>query len=145
MTKAFLDTSVLFAAIYSPRGAARDLLKLAILEAVTLYVSGLVFEETERNIQKKAPEKLATYHALMQAVPFVVVPDPSKEAVLAAYAYTVLKDAPIVAAATEAGVDYLATYDRKDLLDGPEVAEQSGLRIVTPDMVVQAVGREGQN
>jgi predicted nucleic acid-binding protein len=145
VSKAFLDTSVLFAAVYSQHGAARDLLKLALLQQVTLCVSALVYEETERNLQKKAPDKLAAFHALVQAVPFVVVPDPSREAVIAASAYTVLKDAPIVAAAIEAKVDYLTTYDRKDLLDQPEVAEKSGLRIVTPDVVVQVVRGSGEN
>ena len=47
-----------------------------------------------------------------------------------------LKDAPIVAAAIAAQVDYLVTYDRKHLLDPAEVTEKSGLRIVTPHVVV---------
>jgi putative PIN family toxin of toxin-antitoxin system len=136
MSKVFLDTSVLFSAIYSQQGAARELLRLAIREKVALYISPLVLEETERNIGKKAPEKLDTYRALMQVVPFTVAPDPSKEAVLAASAYTALKDAPIIAAARTVDPDYFVTYDRKDLLDKPEVAAQSGLTIVTPDVVV---------
>ena len=142
MSKVFLDTSVLFAAIYSERGTARDLLRLAILEKATLYVSGLVLEETERNIEKKAPEKLETYQALMNSVAFTIVADPSKEEVLAAYAYTVLKDAPIIAAAINAHPDYFVTYDRKDLLDKPEVAEKSGLKIVTPDVVVKFLSEQ---
>ena len=139
MRKVFLDTSVLFAAVYSERGAARDLIRLAVLQKVTLYISGLVVEETERNLEKKAPQKLGAYHELMKAVAFTIVPDPSKEEVLAAYAYTVLKDAPIIAAAIVVQPDYFVTYDRKDLLDKPEVGEKSGLTIVTPDVVVKSV------
>lgn len=142
MSNVFVDTSVLFSAIYSKRGAARDLLRLAILQKATLYLSGLVLEETERNIEKKAPARLETYQALMKAISFTVVADPSKEEVLAAYAYTVLKDAPIIAAAINVHPDYFVTYDRKDLLDKPEVAEKSGLKIVTPDVVVKFISEQ---
>lgn len=54
--------------------------------------------------------------------------------------YVAAKDAPIVAAAISARPDYLVTtYDRTHLLDPPEVAQRSGLTIVTPDVVVRAV------
>lgn len=142
MSNVFLDTSVLFSAIYSERGAARDLIRLAILQKATLYISGLVLEETERNLQKKAPEKLEAFQSLMKIVAFMVVADPSTEEVVAAYAYTALKDAPIIAAAINAQPDYFVTYDRKDLLDKPEVALKSGLKIVTPDVVVKSLSKQ---
>lgn len=137
MIRAFVDTSVLFAAIYSAHGFARDLIDLSLQEAVVLVVCPLVLEEVERNIAKKVPGKMTAFQELMAILPFEVVPDANKEAFLRAAAYTELKDAPIVAAAIDAGVDYLVTYDRKHLLDRPEVAEKSGLAIVTPDLVVQ--------
>jgi putative PIN family toxin of toxin-antitoxin system len=143
MTKVFVDTSVLFAAIYSERGSARDLIRLAVMQEITLHISALVLEETERNIAKKAPEKLETYHALMKAVGFTLVADPSEEEVAAAYAYTALKDAPIIAAAIHVQPEYFVTYDRKDLLDKPEVSQQSGLKIVTPDIVVNVIREQG--
>ncbi len=65
-----------------------------------------------------------------------VTSDPSKEAVAACEAYVAQKDAPVVAAAISAQPDYLVTFDRRDLLDPPEVAEKLGLKIVTPDVVV---------
>lgn len=140
MSKVFLDTSVLFSAVYSQQGAARDLIRIAIQGKVELVVSALVLEETERNIVKKASHKLETYKTFVNTVGFTVIDDPTKEEVAAALVYTVLKDAPIVAAAIKAQPDYLATYDRKDLLDPPQVTAQSGLNIVTPDVVVNALG-----
>jgi predicted nucleic acid-binding protein len=47
-----------------------------------------------------------------------------------------------VAAAIKAKVDYLVTYDHKDLLDPPEVARRSGLTIVRPDAVIRVIGNE---
>ncbi len=41
-------------------------------------------------------------------------------------------DAPILAAAMKASIDYLVTHNRKHFLDDPNVAERSGLRIGTP-------------
>jgi len=145
MNKVFVDTSVLFAAIYSSSGSARDLIRLALLGKVSLHISQLVIEETERNLRKKAPEKLDIYQALMGSAAFTIVPDPGKDDVVAAYAYTALKDAPIIAAAIATGVDYVATYDRKDLLSQSQVAEKSGLKIVTPDVVVAAILAEDED
>ena len=46
--------------------------------------------------------------------------------------YTELKDAPIVAAARRTHVDYLVSLDRRHLVDVPEVALRSGLKIILP-------------
>jgi hypothetical protein len=51
----------------------------------------------------------------------------------------VAKDAIIVAAALKTRVDYLATFDRKHLIDPPEVSERSGLAIVLPAEIVQVL------
>jgi predicted nucleic acid-binding protein len=145
MNKVFVDASVLFPAAYSETGAGRELIKYAIRGKVTLFISDLVLAETERNLAGKAPHKLEGYKALIEAVDFTVVAEPTKAEVLAAYAYTPLKDAPIVAAAIKGQVEYLVTYDKKDLLNRPEIAEKSGLKIVTPDVVVNALKEADQN
>jgi len=78
-----------------------------------------------------------------------VVADPSREAVQAAEVYVAQKDAFVIAAAIQSKADYLVTYDRKHLIDPPQVSAQSGLRIITPDLIVQAIrqdqGDEDQN
>lgn len=144
MLRVFVDTSVLFAAVYSATGAARDLLWLALEEHVQLLVSQDILTETERNMSQKVPDKLNVYKQVIRLLDLEVVADPPKEAVRAAEAYVAQKDAFVIAAAIQSKVDYLVTYDRKHLIDPPEVSAQSGLRIVTPDVVVRAV-RENQN
>jgi predicted nucleic acid-binding protein len=46
----FIDSSVLFAAAYSNRGHAHDLVQMGIRGQVTLVMSRLVLEETRRNL-----------------------------------------------------------------------------------------------
>ena len=135
--RVFLDSSVLFSAIFSAHGYARDLLHLAGEGALTVIVSLDVLDETERNLLKKSPGKVPLLKMLMAMLQPEIVESPSPDEVAAAAAYTDRKDAPIVAAAIKANPDYLVTYDHKDLLDPPEVTEQSGLAIVRPEVVIR--------
>jgi putative PIN family toxin of toxin-antitoxin system len=137
MSRVFLDSSVLFSAIYSRTGAARELLRLALQSEIQLILSQDVLTETSRNLGQKAPELVLLLEELLQQIPFVFVPDPSKEEVWAAEEYVDPKDAVIIAAATKARPDYLATLDRKHIIDPPEVAKRSGLAIHTPGEVLQ--------
>lgn len=137
----FVDSSVLFAAIFSSTGYARDLIRLALRGHVVLYANQYVLREVTANLVEKAPATAAFFEQVLREIAWQMV-EPSAEQVLAAAAYTALKDAPVVAAAQKAGCDYLVTYDRKHLLDPPEVAQRSGLTIVTPDVVVLAVQAE---
>ncbi|MCB9457325.1 MAG: PIN domain-containing protein [Anaerolineaceae bacterium] len=144
MTRVFVDASVLFAATYSAKGTARDLITLGLERKVTLVISAHVTTEVGRNLLNKYPERLFTFEQLIQITGFEEVDKPTREEVLRAAAYTALKDAPIVAAAIKAHCTYLTTYDHKHLIDPPEVAQKSGLKIVTPSQVIEelALGEE---
>jgi len=132
MSKIFIDSSVLFAAGYSYSGHAYDLVKRGLQKQLTLVISEDVRLEVQRNFTNKYPDRLPRIQYFFDNLAFEEAPALTKEDVLAAAAYTVIKDAPIVAAALKAGCRYLATYDRKHLIDPPEVSEQSGLQILTP-------------
>jgi len=56
--RVFLDSSVLFSAIFSTTGHARDLLYHAAEDVIKIVLSQDVLDETERNLQKKSPNKL---------------------------------------------------------------------------------------
>jgi len=145
MIRVFFDTSVLFAAAYSSTGSARDLVRLAIEQKIIAVVSQDVLNETERNIQKKVPQLLTAYQEFLVAFDPQIVPSPPAETTQAAEAYTVAKDAPIIAAAQLAKPDYFVTYDQKHLLNVPGVATRSGLIITTPDVVVRTIQDELNN
>ena len=129
----FLDSSALFAGVASATGAARVLLELAECGLVTITVSEQVIAETERALARKVPVALPAYRQALRAVGLRVQRDPSLANVLVCQDMIAhLADAPILAAAREAKVDYLVTLNRRHFLDDPAVAARSGLRIGTP-------------
>ena len=138
--RVFFDASVLFAAGYSTSGYARDLIRLAVRGKLQMIVSQDVLDEVGRNMERKAPERVEAYRELLGLIDLEIVPDPANEEVWVVEEYVVQKDAPIVAAAIIAQPDYLVTFDRRHLIDPPEVAAKSGLKIVTPDVIVKAAG-----
>ncbi len=145
ISRVFLDASALFAAAYSSAGYARDLVLLAVRGRVQVVVSQDVLAEVERNMRRKAPERVENYQRLLALFDLEIVADPSSEDVKTAEQYVVPKDAPIVAAAINAQPTYPVTYDRRHLIDPPEVAEKSGLSIVTPEFVVKTVEADGND
>jgi len=142
MTRVFLDASVLFAASYSKTGSSRALFREAIRGKIKIVVSPHVLMEAERNLAQKAPGALPALYELSDLVAAQVVEKPSMEELMHATTYIELKDAPIVAAAVKAEVDYLVTWDRRHFIDDPKVAEKSGLTIVTPDKLMTSLKGE---
>lgn len=137
MSRVFLDSSVLFSSIYSSTCAARELLRLALQGAVQLILSQDVLTEIRWNLGRKAPELVPLLEELVLQIPFELVPDPAREEVWAAEEYVNPKDAIIIAAAIKTRPEYLATLDRKHLVDPPEVAMRSGLSTHTSSEVLQ--------
>ena len=139
MIRVFLDASVLFSTSYSKTGSSRDLLREAIRGNLEIVVSRHVLEEAERNLAQKAPGALPAFRELLALIAAEVAEKPALEELKRAATYINLKDAPIVAAAAKARVDYLVTWDRKHFIDDPRVAEKSGLMILTPDKLMAIV------
>jgi uncharacterized protein len=139
MIRVFVDSSVLFSAAYSASGKAHDLIQLGISKQVMLVISDDVATEVRRNFAIDYPDRLAVVDFFFDQSAFEVATDPTPEEIQTAARYTALKDAPIVAAALKAECSHLATYDHKHLLDRPEVAEQSGLKIVTPADILDEI------
>ncbi|MFC1878928.1 putative toxin-antitoxin system toxin component, PIN family [Chloroflexota bacterium] len=131
MKRIFLDSSVLFSGAYSPRGHSRDLLMMAIRGEINLVISDLVIEETRRNLAEHAPQAKDFLDLVLDLIPFEAV-NPTRQEIVAAMEFVVLKDAAIIAAARKAGVDLLVSMDQKHILDKPELADYAGMPIVTP-------------
>ncbi len=138
MIRVFIDASVLFAAAKSATGASREIIRLAIRGEMRLVVSQFVLKEARRNLQAKAPEVVGDFDHLLDAASLEIV-RPSKKEVQAAMAYTATKDAPIVAAAKKAQVDYLVSLDRRHLVGVPELPQRSGLKIILPEELLKEV------
>jgi predicted nucleic acid-binding protein len=128
----FLDSSVLYAAVFSATGPARRVLRKGLAGSVTLAISDPVLEETKRNLTKNAPQALP-YFSIIADLLAPQVMNPTKAAVLKAAQVVHLKDAPIVTAAAKAKTGYLVTHDVKHLLAEAQVIEQAyGITVLSP-------------
>jgi predicted nucleic acid-binding protein len=135
----FLDSSVLYAAVFSATGPARRLIIKGFTGSVALVISDLVLEETKRNLAKNAPAALPAFSIIAD----LLSPEfsrPTKAEVLRAAKIVHLKDAPIVAAAARSKAEYLATHDVKHLLNhATAIAEVYGITVLTPAELLRAL------
>jgi predicted nucleic acid-binding protein len=109
----FIDTSALIAGILSPTGAAHEVLRLCEAGVVQAVMSRQVLVEADRNLSQKLPALLSDYHAFMTYLSPLIVDDPSTQAVEAAGKVIHRNDAPILAAAIAADVQYLVTWNTR--------------------------------
>lgn len=119
----FMDTSALFAGVFSPAGGARALLRLAELDALSLWVGPTVLREAEEVFRRKAPELLPLLATLLLQAQVQVGPRPGAEHDQRAAAVVDYEpDRQVIAEALATSVDYLVTHDQVHLLRNPRVA-----------------------
>ena len=106
--KVFLDSSVFFAAAYSDRGSAHDLLVAAVEGRVSLVLSRYVLTETERNLWESAPRFYLNFLRFRDEVPYHLS-DPSPQLIAETERIVVAKDAPVIAAARAARASLVAS------------------------------------
>lgn len=125
--KLFLDTSALFAGIWSAEGGARMLLRLGEAGIVQLLVSGQVLREIENVLRRKAPSHLGALALLLDTARVQVVPPAPPDLIELSRALTGYDaDALVLAAAWGADVDFFVTLDKRHFLDN------AGLRTAVP-------------
>src|SRR5262245_49642440 len=108
--RVFLDTSAIFAGIWSAEGGPRMTLKLGEARAVRVLVSPQVLVEAEGVLRRKAPEALGLLALLLDRSGVETAPLPLSDAVQECLALTgYLADAGVLAAAKVAAVDYFVT------------------------------------
>jgi predicted nucleic acid-binding protein len=129
----FLDTSALFAGIWSHEGGARMLLKLGEAGVVELLVSSQVLDEIEDVITRKAPHLLAKFILLLDRSQTSVVPTASVASLNRCLTLVQHQgEGRILADAYENQADYLVTLDRAHFLGAEGLSEQVPLIIGTP-------------
>ena len=135
--KVFLDSSAVIAGIISSTGAARVLLVMSETGQIEIFISEHVIVESERSLARKVPHALPDFRqALKDAQPKIIKNPTPKQIEDNLYLIADPNDVPILLAAMQANVDYLATHNRKHFLDDPKVAERSGIKIGTPGDVL---------
>lgn len=121
-TRVFLDTSVLFAAVWSESGGSRLILKLGEAGAVSLWVGPTVLREAEAVLKRRSPESRPHMALLLDRAQVQVGPEAGKETVaqaLSAVGY--VPDAQVLAEALEIGLEYFVSLDQKHLVGNPRM------------------------
>lgn len=109
--RVFMDANVLFAAAISPEGRSAALFLLAERRVCTLITSALAATEARRNLESRHPNALERFARPAHRV--TIVPEAASPRVAWARQQGLPdEDAPILAAAVDAGVDVLVTGDR---------------------------------
>jgi predicted nucleic acid-binding protein len=119
-TRVFLDTSVLFAAVWSESGGSRLILKLGEAGAILLWVGPSVLREAEAVLRRKSPESRPHMALLLDRARVQVGPEAGAEASAQAQsAVGYLPDVQVLAEALELKVDYFVSLDREHLVGNP--------------------------
>ena len=131
--RVFLDTSALFAGIWSASGGARMILKLGEVDAIQLLISPQVLIEVKGALHRKAPEILDLLTLLLNRSQAEVVPSPTPDAVRESLALTHhAGDAQVLAAAWQTGIDYFVTLDQEHFLDNAPLRDAVPFPVGTP-------------
>jgi len=131
--RVFLDTSALFAAIWSAAGGGREMVRLGEAELLQVLVCSPVLRELEGALRRKAPAALGSLALLLDRVGVEVVPEPYTEAVARSEALTGHPgDATVLAGAWQAATDYFVTLDREHFLENPKLTGALSFLIGTP-------------
>ena len=131
--RVFLDTSALFAGIWSASGGARMLLKLGEASAIQLLISSHVLCEVEGALRRKAPQLLDLLSLLLNRSHVQTVSAPTDDNIHKSQELTHhLGDAQVLAAAWQAGIDYLVTLDGAHFLNNTLLKEAIPFHVGTP-------------
>lgn len=135
--RVFLDTSALVAGIVSSKGAARQVLRLGQAGVFQLVVSPQVLRELDRNITKKYPRFASASRAQIANIRPELCDEPKASAVRKFHGIIEKDDQAILAAAVEAKVEWLVTWNTRDFMV-EKVAKSVDFKIVTPGQLLKA-------
>lgn len=113
----FLDSNVIIAGLISLTGASAAIRNLGEAEEIRIVISPYVLVETDRVIQAKFaarfPHLIDQYRAFIQNANPLLAEDPPLSKIREAQTIIHRDDAPILAAAKLASIDYLVTLDTR--------------------------------
>jgi len=131
--RVFLDTSALFAGIWSPEGGARMILKLGESGLISLLASQQVLTEIERVTRRKAPKELGTLALLLQRSNIDIVTGIVKDKLSrSSKVVNHPADASVIAAAWSSDVDYLVSLDKVHFLKNRQLKKLLPFDVGTP-------------
>ena len=133
--RVFLDTNVIFSALYFSRGSPGRILEYGIAGHCSIVISRQVLEELIRTIKMKFPRALPALRKLLESIPLEITADPTPEEIRRWIKQIPPADAAILAAAMAAKVDYFVTGDNH-FLSNSALINEAGLNIVSPTQLM---------
>jgi predicted nucleic acid-binding protein len=116
--KVFLDTSVIFAAVFSPDGGSRLLFRLGEIDLLDIWVGQSVLQEADEVVRRKAPHTLPDLAVLLNIVRVSTGSTPGdREYKQAREFVNYLPDVQVLAEALRVAPDWFITLDRKHFLE----------------------------
>ena len=118
-------------------GASATILDLCEARVLQMVVSRQILIEADRNFAAKFPQLVGRFRQFMHHLAPLMVEDPTPESMEKAATIVDRKDAPILAAAQNAHVDFLITLDKRHLLN-PKTRQKVMLKVVSPIEFLQS-------
>lgn len=112
----FFDTSVYIAALLSPGGAARELIRLVEAGAIQMVVSNEVITESDRVLAVKFPGLIQENRRLLKNLGPEIAPNPASNEVRPFSQKLARGDAMILCAAHLAKVSAFVTWNTRDFM-----------------------------
>jgi predicted nucleic acid-binding protein len=129
----FLDTSAIFAGIWSARGGGRVLLGVGEAGAIALVTSRSALQELEGALRAQAPEVLGTLALLLDRAQFTIVGPPDKDQLgLTSRLVDHPGDANILGSALGGQVEFFVTLDQKHFLANDRLVSGLPFQLGTP-------------
>lgn len=137
--KVFLDTSVVFAAVFSPTGGARKLFQLGEAGILKLCIGPNVLRECDEVVRRKTPASLPILAQLLELGRVETTPAPDGKLVESARSIVGYEpDAHVLAEAISAQPDWFVTHDKQHFLKERKESDVF-FHIGTPGDLIQAI------
>ncbi len=143
----FLDTSVVMAAVFSPRGGSFGIIELARDGIIDLVITELVVKEAYRKVNQKYGQiEVTMLSQLLFEHKLNINPSPTDHE-LRQYDRLIadLNDRHILAGATKYKVDSLITFDRKHFFTETLQRANLGFIIELPNQFLTRYRKETEN
>jgi predicted nucleic acid-binding protein len=134
-----LDTNVLFSGVLSQSGPPARLIEATVQGQFTPVVSSVVLGEFVRNVVAKQPQLVSLVAHLLQSVPLEIAREGSSRDIALWRDVSLGTDAPVIAAAVLAEVDYLCTGDN-GIHAKSNLLQAAGLKVIRPVELLSLLG-----
>lgn len=135
--RTFIDANVWYTAANKSTGHSRQLLS-GTFPNIKIITSHLVLDETITHLSKDAPNRIYVLESLIKGLKnkLIISPVPGENLVIECLNQTRdNSDAPVLAAAKLAKVDYLVTWNTKDFIQD----KIPDIKIVTPAELIDQI------